>query len=167
MLYDGRTGLPTISHSVAEAILTVDPDNSNVGFIVWYVQLGDGRPDGIALVDECNNVVHFISYEGSFLATEGLAENLVSSDIRYSESGYRTEQFSLQRIGIGFDNARVNNEWIVAKRTHGASNALQVLGECNPVGFGYFVSSKFSHLLDTAFFNWVGAIERNPLRRLC
>ena len=165
MLYDGSTGRSTFSYSAAEASLAVDPDNSNVGFIVWDVPLADGGPGGIALIDGCNNVVHFMSYEGSFMATEGLAENLVSSDIRYSESGRRTDEFSLQRIGVGFDNARVNNEWIVSKRTRGASNALQVLGECSPVGFD-FVSYTFSHLPNTDFLHWSGAIERDTLRRL-
>ena len=35
----------------------------------------NGSPDGVALVDASNNVVEFLSYEGTFAATDGAASS--------------------------------------------------------------------------------------------
>ena len=47
----------------------------------------NGSPDGLALVDAGGAVVEFLSYEGSFTATSGNANGLVSVDIGVSEPG--------------------------------------------------------------------------------
>ena len=132
VLYDGATGKSTFAASVSEAHFSFDPENSNIGFILWnFASLGDG-PHGFALVDKCNSVLHFMSYEGSFVATEGFAEGDVSTDIRAQESGTAGAS-SLQRIGIGFEETRDNNQWVFGKTTPGSSNMLQTFGSCEPV----------------------------------
>lgn len=61
----------------------------------------NGAPDGIALVDDADTVVEFISYEGEFAAVDGVAAGLVSTDIGVSEPGDTPVGQSLQRSGAG------------------------------------------------------------------
>ena len=58
----------------------------------------NGSPDGVALVDASGTVVEFLSYEGTFTATNGPAEGLTSTDIGVSEPGSTPVGQSLQRI---------------------------------------------------------------------
>ena len=60
----------------------------------------NGSPDGFALVDESDNVIEFLSYEGSFTAVDGPAAGLTSRDIGVSESGTVAAQ-SLSRNAVG------------------------------------------------------------------
>jgi len=57
--------------------------------------------DGVALVDASGNVVEFLSYEGSFTATNGAAIGLTSTDIGVRELGTEPAGQSLQRSGSG------------------------------------------------------------------
>lgn len=59
----------------------------------------NGSPDGIALVDADGNVVEFLSYEGSIVASSGPALGLRSRDIGASEAGNEAAGMSLQRGG--------------------------------------------------------------------
>ncbi len=60
----------------------------------------NGSPDGFALVDASDNVIEFLSYEGSFTATDGPAAGLTSRDIGVAELGTVTGQ-SLSRNAAG------------------------------------------------------------------
>lgn len=61
----------------------------------------NGAPDGFALVDPNGNVVQFVSYEGSFLATNGPAAGLTSTDVGVAEEPPVGDGFSLQLVGTG------------------------------------------------------------------
>lgn len=61
----------------------------------------NGAPDGLALVDPAQNVVQFLSYEGSFTAVEGPASGMTSTDIGVSESGSTAIGASLALEGSG------------------------------------------------------------------
>ena len=61
----------------------------------------NGSPDGLALVDGGGEVLQFLSYEGSFIATNGPASGLTSTDIGTSESSTTTAGLSLQLTGSG------------------------------------------------------------------
>lgn len=61
----------------------------------------NGAPDGLALVDAAASVVQFLSYEGSFVATNGAASGLTSLDIGVAEGNSTPVGFSLQQIGSG------------------------------------------------------------------
>lgn len=77
------------------------PDNSN-GFGVLaftFSGLQNGGPDGIALVDDSNNVIQFLSYEGSFTATDGAADGETSTDIGVSETSSTPVGHSLRLSG--------------------------------------------------------------------
>ena len=73
----------------------------------------NGSPDGVALVDATGAVVEFLSYEGTFAATNGPASGLTSTDIVATQSGSTTGT-SLQRNGFG--------GWSEQPRTFGACN---------------------------------------------
>jgi len=59
--------------------------------------------DGIALVDNTNTVVQFLSYEGSFTASDGDADGKTSSDIGVSENRNTPIGYSLQLNCTGTD----------------------------------------------------------------
>jgi DNA/RNA endonuclease G (NUC1) len=61
----------------------------------------NGSPDGMALVDAGGTVVEFLSYEGTFAATNGPALGLTSTDIGVAELGTEPAGMSLQRNGGG------------------------------------------------------------------
>ncbi len=63
--------------------------------------LQNGSPDGIALVDDTGAVVEFLSYEGTFFASDGPANGLSSTDVGVSEGGSTGNHDSLQRVGTG------------------------------------------------------------------
>ena len=58
--------------------------------------------DGIAIVDSVSGrVVEFISYDGSFVATDGPAVGMLSLDIGVSKRGNENAAASLQLAGTG------------------------------------------------------------------
>jgi hypothetical protein len=97
-LYNGSNGsvynTPTLTGII--------PDEGNgygtLCFLITGIQ--NGSPDGIALTDG-GGTTHFISYEGSFTATDGPAVGLTSTDIGVSEGGTTQIGESLQLIGNG------------------------------------------------------------------
>ncbi|GAA0858911.1 endonuclease [Aliiglaciecola litoralis] len=63
--------------------------------------LQNGAPDGIALIDDSNNVVQFLSYEGTFTASDGAASGMTSTNIGVSENSSTSVGHSLQLSGSG------------------------------------------------------------------
>ncbi|WP_395613943.1 Calx-beta domain-containing protein, partial [Allosphingosinicella sp.] len=98
--YNGGNGQTyTPSGSLSGTI----PNQQN-GFGTVYVAIAglqNGAPDGIALVDNNGNVVQFLSYEGSFTATNGPANGMTSVDIGVSQGGTQSDAFTLQLQGSG------------------------------------------------------------------
>ena len=65
-------------------------DQSNGYGTLYFAAAGtQNGPDGIALVDPSALVVQFLSYEGTFMAIEGAAAGLMSTDIGVFEDGRR------------------------------------------------------------------------------
>ncbi len=94
---DGKTYTPTtvLSSTIA------DQQNGygTVNFAISGIQ--NGAPDGLALVKDDTTVVQFLSYEGSFTASNGPAKDLLSTDIGVSEQPAPDEGLSLQLTGTG------------------------------------------------------------------
>lgn len=67
---------------------------------VPIASLQNGAPDGVALVDDVGTVIQFLSYEGSFMASDGPAMGMTSVDIGVQEAGEPDGQ-SLQLSGTG------------------------------------------------------------------
>ena len=83
----------------------------------------NGSPDGIALVDNTGALVEFLSYEGTFAATNGPANEVMSTDIVAREVAAGPSDNSLGRNADG--------TWQISANTFGACNDD---GEEPPVG---------------------------------
>jgi hypothetical protein len=98
VLYNGANGL-----SYGTIALSGTIPNQQGGFGTAFVLapgLQNGSPDGIALV--YNSIVQqFLSYEGSFTASDGPASGQISTDIGVSEGSGSSVGDSLQLQGIG------------------------------------------------------------------
>lgn len=93
--------------------------------------LQNGAPDGIALVDAGNAVVQFLSYEGSFSATNGPANGMASVDIGVSQSGSGAVGQSLQLKGSGSNYE--DFAWAAeSAASFGSINAGQTFGGIAP-----------------------------------
>ncbi len=128
VLYNGSNGSVYNTQTLSGTI-----SDSGDGFgtvVVNYPSNGiqNGSPDGIALVDNNNNVVQFLSYEGSFTAADGPAAGLTSTDVGVSESSSTDVGFSLQLTGTGsvFEDFTWSSP---AANTAGAVNTGQTFGD--------------------------------------
>ncbi len=100
VLYNGNGGVSYDTKSLSGTLA----NDTGTGFGFQDIAtpgIQNGSPDGIALVDDSNNVVQFLSYEGSFTATNGPANGLTSTDIGVSELGSTPVGQSLQLSGTG------------------------------------------------------------------
>ena len=83
--YNGANG--TV-YSTLNLSGTIDDEGSGYGALSFLeTGIQNGAPDGIALIDNTNTVIQFLSYEGSFTATAGTANGITSTDIGVSEAG--------------------------------------------------------------------------------
>ncbi|MCB0456981.1 MAG: HYR domain-containing protein, partial [Flavobacteriaceae bacterium] len=97
--YNGSNGQ---QYSVTPLSGSIDDEGSGYGAVFFaIVGLQNGAPDGIALVDDLGTVIQFLSYEGTFAATNGPANGLNATDIGVSEVGTTPIGESLQLIGTG------------------------------------------------------------------
>jgi endonuclease I len=79
----------------------IDNEQADYGALGFtFTELQNG-PDGLVLVNDSGEVVQFISYEGTFQATNGAAAGLTSSNIGESESSAGSRRDSLQLKGTG------------------------------------------------------------------
>ncbi|WP_148288569.1 ExeM/NucH family extracellular endonuclease [Ilumatobacter nonamiensis] len=123
----GTTGTPiALSGTLADSV-------DGYGFAVEFVPgLQNGSPDGIALLDG-GTVVQFLSYEGSFAATNGPAAGEMSTDIGVSQPSSTPVGESLQLVGTG--STAVDFAWTgPAPESPGAANAGQTFGPGGPGG---------------------------------
>ncbi|MDJ0839892.1 MAG: endonuclease [Acidobacteriota bacterium] len=103
VLYNGNGGA---SYSTTNLSGTLS-DQSNGFGTAWYAVAGiqNGAPDGVALVDPQGTVTEFISYEGTFTATDGPANGQTSTDIGVAETSSTPAGHSLQLGGTGSTGA--------------------------------------------------------------
>ncbi|OAI10476.1 hypothetical protein A1507_04125 [Methylomonas koyamae] len=81
---------------------SIPNQNNGFGSVSCAISgLQNGAPDGIALVNAGNVVVQFLSYEGTFTASNGPANGMASVDIGVSQSGSGAAGQSLQLKGNG------------------------------------------------------------------
>ncbi len=100
VLYNGNGGAAYNTSPLSGTI--VDACSGRGVVVVNYSSNGiqNGNPDGMALVDGSGQVVEFLSYGGTFAATDGPALGKVSVDIGVVETGAPVGQ-SLQRDASG------------------------------------------------------------------
>ncbi|WP_111707744.1 T9SS type A sorting domain-containing protein [Lutibacter citreus] len=123
--YNGNGGASYGTTNLSGVIL--DQLNGYGTIAVSISGLQNGSPDGVALVDNNGTTVQFLSYEGTFTATNGPASGLESTDIGISESSSEAVGNSLQLTGKG----KVYNDftWQIVENTFGAINTDQKFGD--------------------------------------
>jgi DNA/RNA endonuclease G (NUC1) len=101
VLYNGNGGASYDTQTLSGTIPATCSARGVV--VVSYPVNGiqNGSPDGVALVNNTGQLVEFLSYEGTFAATNGPALGTTSIDIGVSEAGTEALGQSLQRAGDG------------------------------------------------------------------
>lgn len=133
-LYNGNGG--AAYDTLALSGMLADDTGTGFGFFVLDVPgLQNGSPDGIALADASGNLIEFLSYEGSFTASGGVADGVISTDVGVSEPSNNPVGWSLQLAGSG--SAVADFSWQNPQlATPGAINtgqALLAVGAANPL----------------------------------
>jgi hypothetical protein len=124
LLYNGNGGALYNTTSLSGIIMDQQNGFGTLSFSYPVNGIQNGAPDGLALIDSTNNVIQFLSYEGSFTAVEGLANGLTSTNIGVTESSSTPIGNSLQLIGTGTDSSDFT--WAAAMaNTFGAVNTGQ------------------------------------------
>ncbi|MDP7008840.1 MAG: DNRLRE domain-containing protein, partial [Phycisphaerales bacterium] len=137
-LYDGESGLVYDSMSVDSFEL----GNLSGGMSLYYeihildgdITLQDGRPDGLALTYQdggSEQVIQFLSYEGTFTANDGPASGLTSEDIGVNEEPPPSNidtSIGLTQSGAFYDDFRWTN-FSTGLATPGAVNGSQSINE--------------------------------------
>ncbi|MCF6239545.1 MAG: T9SS type A sorting domain-containing protein [Candidatus Marinimicrobia bacterium] len=101
-IYNGSGGASLSTH----ALNTFSEGSSSSGFTLFYKMISgiqNGAPDGLALSYNATLIAgQFLSYEGVFAATDGVANGITSIDMGVAESGTSTASTqSLQLTGSG------------------------------------------------------------------
>ncbi|OAV43592.1 hypothetical protein [Lewinella sp. 4G2] len=105
------------------------------------------NPDGLALV-KGTTVLQFLSYEGSFVATNGPANGMTSVDIGVRESSSTTANQSLQLKGTG--NAATDFTWNApSMASNGSLNAGQTIQGAAQIGTAQYPSLSAAILAAT------------------
>jgi hypothetical protein len=102
ILYNGADGASYLTLTPSG---TIDDESCGYGAVSFCVSssqsIQNGNPDGIALYNTCtSSLTQFLSYGGTFTATNGFANGATSVDIGQTEGGGITNS-SLQLVGTG------------------------------------------------------------------
>jgi hypothetical protein len=109
VLYNGNGGASYNTRALSGTIPAMC--NGRGVVVLEYPQDGiqNGSPDGFALVDASGQVVEFLSYEGTFTATNGPAQGKTSTDIGVAEASSTPVGQSLWRKAFGAWNGPAAN----------------------------------------------------------
>ena len=127
-LYNGNSNALSVYNTVDLSSETIDDEGNGYGaFSVAISGIQNGGPDGFALVDGDDNVLQFLSYEGTFTAASGPASGLTSTDIGVAEDNNTQVGQSLQLTGTGLVYEQF--DWQApAAESPGSINSGQVFG---------------------------------------
>ncbi|MBI1298387.1 hypothetical protein GC175_25920 [bacterium] len=99
IFYNGENGQ---SYATVNLSGTIADQQGGAGVLSFNRSgIQNGPADGVALVDVSDNVVQFLSYEGTLTAGNGPAEGMTSVDIGVSEGDSTPAGHSLQLSGAG------------------------------------------------------------------
>lgn len=128
--YNGSSGT---SYKTTGLTGTIPDQDNGFGTLAFSISgLQNGAPDGLALVDDNGTVIQFLSYEGSFAATNGPADGLTSTNIGVSETGSTPAGHSVQLLGssgCGYDDFTWQSP---ASDTYGSLNTSQSFSSSCP-----------------------------------
>jgi len=123
LLMNGGDGA---SYSTIPLSGTIDDEGCGYGAVSFAAPgIQNGAPDGIAIVSNGTTFIQFISYEGSFSATNGIISVEVGGDFAGGED-------SLQLIGSG--NSYSAYSWSTNTFSAGSLNAGQTITPCGSGG---------------------------------
>ncbi len=150
-LYNGSTTNSYDTRTVSPDYTTGSTSGGITLYFFNYTAVGGIQNDteGIAL-DYNGNLIQFLSYEGTFTATGGVADGVASTDIGVSETGSGSGT-SMQLVGTG--NSYDDFTWDGAvAASAGTANGSQVL----PVELIEFTAKSNE---SGASLNWITASE--------
>ncbi|GMQ27484.1 DUF5689 domain-containing protein [Algoriphagus confluentis] len=99
VLYNGSGGAP---YGTINLSGTLPNQDNGFGTLFFFAPgLQNGSPDGFALVNPDNEVIQFLSYEGTFVAVGGPADGLLSEDVGVAQTSSTPVGTSLQLQGTG------------------------------------------------------------------
>ena len=98
ILYNGSDGS---SYNTIALGGTIPNQENGFGTLFFEVTGIQNGPDAMALVDSEDQVIQFLSYEGSFAAKDGTTLGLMSTDIGVAEDSGTSVGCSLQLFGSG------------------------------------------------------------------
>ena len=127
--YNGNGGATYKTVNLSGVIADQDNGMGTLNFAFSGMQ--NGGPDGMALVDSTGTTVQFLSYEGSFAATNGPAQGQTSTDIIVKETSSTVAGNSLQLSGTGSNYSDFTWQ-AAAANTYGAVNTDQSFGGGTP-----------------------------------
>jgi DNA/RNA endonuclease G (NUC1) len=140
VLYNGNGGV-TYGTSTFSGTIPATCGTRGV-LVIDYPQDGiqNGSPDGFALVDNTGAVVEFLSYEGTFTATNGPVSGLRATDIGQSEPGADGSSLHRNNDGIWETPAVQNFGYCYGQTPPPPPNGLTFTGRVPtdpplPVGF--------------------------------
>lgn len=99
VLYNGSNGANYGTINLSGVLPNQDNGFGTLFFFASGLQ--NGAPDGFALVNPANEVIQFLSYEGSFVAVGGPANGLTSEDVGVAQASTAPVGTSLQLQGTG------------------------------------------------------------------
>lgn len=151
-LYNGADSARTGVYHTLNTFVVGTTENNITLYFKNIAGIQNGDPDGLSL-DYNGSLIQFLSYEGSFLATDGPADGQTSIDIGVSETSSTPAGESLQLNGTGTQYS--DFIWFAADvETKGTSNSLQSL----PVQLTSFTATLVGV---GAMLNWTTATEVN------
>jgi endonuclease I len=103
ILYNGSNGQVYHEETLSGTIPDQQAGFGTLSFFIPHIQ--NGSPDGIALVDATGTLVQLLSYEGVFVAADGPAHGIQSTEIGVRETGATQAGQSLQLSGTGHQYA--------------------------------------------------------------
>ncbi len=140
-LYNGATGRTyRTARRVSTFVVGILNPNTNIQLFYTVYPSGriqNGNPDGICL-DYQGTPILFISYGGSFTATNGVANGLISNDIGITEPSNAPLESSLGLTGSGTTYSQMTWAYYPASSTTGDPNGGQEL----PVELTSFSATK-------------------------
>lgn len=121
--YNGATGQVYASNSLSGSLTDA---GDGIGFAWFDASTLQNGPDGLALVNPSAVVVSFLSYGGTFTATDGDANGQTSVALGVEESASTASTESLQLNGSGYKASDFT--WsAAATSTHNATNTTQTI----------------------------------------
>jgi DNA/RNA endonuclease G (NUC1) len=138
VLYNGNGGLPYDTLELA-GVLTDQCGGRGTAW-TWALGLQNGAPDGLALVNPRDSVVEFLTYEGTFNATAGVAQGVTPIPIPVSQDPAPAIGQSLHRDASGVWSLRPANIGYCYGVAPPTQNIVSFTGRTNadpalPVGF--------------------------------